>query len=158
VKSVTVDPHFLVLHWTPEYRKEATVLAPYTKGDLKLWQGQSEEAIREFNAGMSRIPEPDEHGLRFLLEYGLARAFTDQQKYTEAREHILAALQSPVRPREILPWAYVQLATIAQKSKDQTTFKLALDGVIAAEANAGRRTGAVDQALTLKRTNALPVR
>lgn len=134
------------------------MLAPYTKGDLKLWQGQSEEAIREFNAGMSRIPEPDEHGLRFLLEYGLARAFTDQQKYTEAREHILAALQSPVRPREILPWAYVQLATIAQKSKDQTTFKLALDGVIAAEANAGRRTGAVDQALTLKRTNALPVR
>jgi tetratricopeptide (TPR) repeat protein len=157
-KSVTVDPHFLVLHWTPAYRKQATALMPYTKGDLKLWQGQTEEAIQEFKTGLARIPEPDEHGLRFLLEYGLARAFTDQQKYSEAREHILLALQIPIRPREILPWAYVQLATIAQKTKDQPTFELALDGVTAAEANAGRRTGAVDQALTLKRTNALPVR
>lgn len=151
-KSITVDPHFLVLHWTPEYRKQATVLMPYTKGDLKLWEGQNEEAIQEFRTGMAQIPEPDEYGLRFLLEYGLARAYTDQQKYTEARAHIMAALQSPVRPREILPWAYVQLAIIAQNTKDESTFKSAIDAVMAAEAKAGRRTGAADRVHTLKRT------
>ena len=101
---------------------------------------------------MAQIPEPDEYGLRFLLEYGLARAYTDQEKYTEARGHIMAALQSPVRPREILPWAYVQLAIIAQKTKDESTFKSAIDAVMAAEAKAGRRTGAADRVHTLKRT------
>lgn len=151
-KSITVDPHFLVLHWTPEYRKQGTVLMPYTKGDLKLWQGQNEAAIQEFRTGLAQIPEPDEYGLRFLLEYGLARAYTDQEKYTEAKGHIMTALQSPIRPREILPWAYVQLAIIAQKTKDESTFKSAIDGVMAAEAKAGRRTGAVDRILTLKRT------
>ena len=103
VKNVTLDPHFLVLHWTPEYKAQAAALMPYTKGDLKLWQGQSEEAIKEFKAGFESIRESDEHGLRFLLEYGLARAFTDQQKYDEAKEHIRLALVNPVRPKHMLP-------------------------------------------------------
>jgi hypothetical protein len=129
---------------------------PYTKGDLKLWQGQNEAAIQEFRTGLTQIPEPDEYGLRFLLEYGLARAYTDQEKYTEAKGHIMVALQSSIRPREILPWAYVQLAIIAQKTKDESTFKTAIDSAMAAEAKAGRRTGAADRILTLKRIGFSP--
>ncbi|HEV8587943.1 MAG TPA: M1 family aminopeptidase [Pyrinomonadaceae bacterium] len=150
VKTVTLDPHFEVLHWTPEYRERAMLLGAYTKGDIKFWRGQNEEAIREFQAGLEQVSAPDHYGLRFLFEYGIARALTSQDKFADAKEHIQAALASPVKRKDVLPWAYVQQATIALRMNDEVTFQKAIKAAIIADAKAGG-TGAADQVVTLKR-------
>lgn len=149
VKTVTLDPHFLNLHWTPEYRAEAAVLLPYTRGDLKLSQGQVAEAYRQFKDALGQMPERDRYGLRFMLEYGLAQSLIDQNKMGEAKPHIQAALASPVRRADILPWVYVQLATVARSLNDEVTLRWAVDAVVNAEDAAGGRTGAVEQVRSL---------
>lgn len=150
VKSVTLDPHFLTLHWTQEYRTEAMALLPYTKADVKQSQGQATEAYREFAAALERVPEQDRYGLRFMLEYGLAQILIDQNKMGEAKTHIQAALASPTRRADVLPWVYVQLATVAKKLNDEATLRWAVNAVVTADTAAGGRTGAVEQARSLR--------
>lgn len=149
VKTVTLDPHFLTLRWTPEYRAEATALLRYTRGDLRLSQGQVVEAYNEFKDALAQMPERDRYGLRFMLEYGLAQSLIDQNKMDEARPHIHAALASPVRRADILPWVYVQMATVAKSLNDEVTLRWAANAVVNAEDAAGSRTGAVEQVRSL---------
>ncbi|MGH7629999.1 MAG: M1 family aminopeptidase [Gemmatimonadales bacterium] len=44
--SVLVDPEFEVLHWTEEYRRDAAVLEPFTRGDLALVYGRRTANMR----------------------------------------------------------------------------------------------------------------
>src|SRR5262249_36503809 len=73
VDSMTLDPHFLVLHWTREYRAQANGLVWVTRGYDRIGAGQPADAYREFEAGIERVPDPDLYGVRFELELGLAR-------------------------------------------------------------------------------------
>jgi len=149
VKSVELDPDFLYLHWTPEYRAEAEALLPYTRADLRLQQGDLDKAVNEFKSALDLVPSPDQHGLRFLLDYGLAEALIQQDKFQEAKAHVMAALTGPVRRAEVLPWVYLQLAKASKQLNDQSTLEWAVKAVISADAAAGGRTGAVEEALAL---------
>jgi tetratricopeptide (TPR) repeat protein len=149
VESVELDPHFVLLRWTPAYRTEANALLPYTKADLKLQQGKLDEAVIEFKAALDRVTDPDQPGLRFMLEYGLAESLIQQEKFQEAKPHILAALKGPARRTDILPWVYLQLATVSRHLKDQQTFEWAVKAVVTADAAAGGNTGAVEAASAL---------
>jgi tetratricopeptide (TPR) repeat protein len=153
VKSVTLDPHFLALHWTPEYRVEAEALLPYTRGELKLSEGQNEEAYKQFEAALARAPEKDLFGLRFLLEYGLGQALTELNRIDEAKTHLQAALSSHTRRADTLPWVYVQLAKVAKKLNDEALLKWAADAAIAADSAAGGRTGAVEEIRSILNPN-----
>ncbi|MEW6730844.1 MAG: M1 family aminopeptidase [Acidobacteriota bacterium] len=152
VKTIMLDPHFLILRWTPEYRAEATALLPYTRGDLKLSQGQVAEAYKEFKDALAQIPERDRYSLGFMLEYGLAQSLLEQHKEDEAKPYIQAALLRPIRRADILPWVYVQLATVAKRLNDEVTLWWAVNAVINADDAAGGRTGAVEQVRTLLNT------
>ena len=73
----------------------------------------------------------------------------EKDKMDEAKVHIQAALVSPMRRADTLPWVYVQLATAAKKLNDEATLRWAVKAVAAADAAAGGRTGAVEEVRTL---------
>jgi hypothetical protein len=149
VDRVTLDPHFLVLHWTPEYRAEAGALVPVTRGYDKVGAGKSAEAYREFEAGLDHVPDPDHYGVRFELELGLARLLIRDKKMEEAKQHLLKALASPSSRPEDLPWAYYSLARVARALNDDALFRSAIESVRTADLAAGGRTGAPEAARRL---------
>lgn len=144
VESVELDPHFHLLHWTPQYRAEATALINWTRGIDMLANNKLEEALRQFNDGLQQVPSRDVYGVRFELEYGIARVLIKQTKMEEAREHLKLALASPSQRAEDLPWVYAALATVASALHDGNTFRSAVESAKAADRAAGGRTGAVE--------------
>ncbi len=149
VEAVLLDPAYRVLHWTPEYKAEAEAVVPYTRADALLQQGRGDEAKPEFERALAQVAQPDRYGLTFLLNYGLAQLHTDRGEFAEAKTRLEAALMSPVRPPEVLPFAYVQLLRGARETHDTVGVERALTAVVAADVAAGGRTGAVEQARAL---------
>jgi hypothetical protein len=136
--SVVVDPQFEILHWTEEYRRQVAALEPYTRGDLKLLYGKSEEARALFSEGLKSVPESDPEGVRFLLEYGLGQAFLDSGRLHESREHLLRALSSSVKRPEVVPEVFAALADLAVKNGDRLGLESALRGERLAEREAAQ--------------------
>ncbi|MFN2400084.1 MAG: hypothetical protein ABR543_15800 [Gemmatimonadaceae bacterium] len=62
IDSVTLDPNFQFLHWTPEYRAIATALAPYTRANLLLASGADADAEAAFRAALADAPAANPHG------------------------------------------------------------------------------------------------
>ena len=124
-------------------------MAAYRRANTKLADGQHDEAAKEFKAGLEQAPTPDLYGVRFMLEYGLAKALFSQNRFAEAKGQLQAALANPTRRAETLSWAYLQLAPIAKKLNDQSTLRWAVDAATTADAAAGGRTGAAEQARRL---------
>jgi hypothetical protein len=149
VSSMTLDPHFIVLHWTPEYRAEASALVTVTRGYDKVATGKPAEAYQEFVAGLERVPDPDHFGVRFELELGLARLLIKDKKMEEAKQHLLKALASASSRPEDLPWAYYSLARVAKALNDDALFRSAIESVRTADLAAGGRTGATEAARRL---------
>jgi tetratricopeptide (TPR) repeat protein len=149
VSSMTLDPQFLVLHWTPEYRAQADALAAVTRGYDKVANGKPAEAYRELQAGLDHVPDPDPHGVRFELEFSLARLLIKEDKNEEAKQHLLKALASPSFRSEDLPWVYYNLARVAKNLNDDGLFRRAIDSLKAADLAAGGRTGAPEAARRL---------
>jgi hypothetical protein len=106
VASVTLDPHFQVLHSSPEYRAQAEALVPFTRAILAAVQGNLAQAHRDLRAALEQAPEPDQYGVRFHIGLGQAVLFKNEGKPAEARQHLEAALASPVRRADLLPNAY----------------------------------------------------
>ena len=148
-RSVTLDPRFLVLHWTPEYKAEAMALAEYTNANRKRAEGKLDEAQKDFSLALERIPKLDLYGAEFMLRYGLARVFISQRKWQEARTHLEIAVSSPTRPAEVLPRAYLQLARALKQLGDETSLKRAVEAAITADAAVGGRTGITNEARAL---------
>jgi hypothetical protein len=146
VDTMKLDPHFLVLHWTPEYRDQANTLIWVTRGYDKVSNGKSAEAYREFEAGLEHVPDNDNYGVRFELELGLARLLIKDNKMEEAKGHVLKALASSSSRPEDLPWAYYSLARAARALRDEPLFRSAIESLKAADAAAGGRTGAPEAA------------
>ncbi|HEX8161245.1 MAG TPA: M1 family aminopeptidase [Pyrinomonadaceae bacterium] len=153
-RSVVVDPHFLVLHWTPEYRAEAEALAGYTRANKLRSEGKNDEAQAVLAAALAHTPVPDLYDAEFLLRYSLARSLVAQKKWGEARAQLEAALASPTRRPNLLPWAYYLLARTAKELHDEAALRRAVEAATSADAAAGGHTGATGAAQALLKSAA----
>jgi hypothetical protein len=67
VTGVKLDPHFLMLRWTPEYRAEALALVGYTRGRHKIGEGgKPAEFEADLMAALTQVPTPDLYSAEFL--------------------------------------------------------------------------------------------
>jgi len=142
VQSVVLDPHYLVLHQTPEYSAEASVLATYYMAGNEREQGKLAEAEGRLKKGLNQLTEPDLNGARFMYEYGLAQISSQRKMPKEARKHLEAALASPTRRADKLPWVYVELARTAKETNDEITLLAAVHAAIAASEIIGQAEAA----------------
>lgn len=149
VQDVVLDPHYRVLRWTPEFREEASALAPYWRATVKRWNGDLATAQKDYESALRAIPQSDTFGLGFALEYGLARVFILKGELGEARSHLEEAVHRPTDVKDLLPQAYLELARIAKKQNDIAALRKAVEGVIAADTAAGGHTGTVGPAQLL---------
>jgi tetratricopeptide (TPR) repeat protein len=137
-----LDPHYLVLHQTPEYSAEAAVLATYYMAGNEREQGKLAEAEGRLKKALNQLTEPDLNGARFMYEYGLAQISSQRKMPREAREHLEAALASPTRRADKLPWVYVELARIAKDTNDENTLLAAVNAAIASSEIIGQAEAA----------------
>jgi tetratricopeptide (TPR) repeat protein len=118
VNEVVLDPEFKVLRWTPEYRAEAEAIIDFTRGDIALNRGNSDEAIAVFRRALSTVTSDDEYGLRFKLHRGLGDALAASDQIVPARDAYLAALSVPVHPEEQVPELLFSLSELYRKLGD----------------------------------------
>jgi len=149
VREVTLDPKFEFLHWTDEWAAKASILEPYLKADAARERHAYEEAEGELKTVLQNVSQPDTYGARFLYEYCLARVYFEQKRFDEAKTHLDAALESPSRDPETLPWAYYGLALFAQGTHDDSLLRFAVNATTSADAVAGGRTGTAHAARAL---------
>jgi tetratricopeptide (TPR) repeat protein len=147
--AVILDPNFQVLHWTPEYRAEAKAVAPYFLANIERERGRLTHAEEMFKDALAKVPSVDLYAERFLLQYGLARVYADQKKTKEAKEHLDAALASPTRRAETLPWAYYGYGVYAKALNDEGLLRWSVSAAASADAVAPMPTGAAELARTL---------
>jgi hypothetical protein len=105
--------------------------------------------VDQYRSGLDSLPAPDRHGAEFQLRLGLARGLLAAGDTARARVQLDSALTAPIRPAELLPLAYLELARIARQSRDTAALRRAVAAVASAEAGAGVRTAAGLQALGL---------
>jgi aminopeptidase N len=148
-RTVTVDPHFLVLHRTPAFRALKSAFAAHMQARVERDKKQYEVAEKIVREALAKEPESDIYGARFTLHVALGQLFLDQKKFAEAKIHLETALSNPSRRAEMLPWAYLYLAQAAKGLNDTATLKYAVDGAISAEAVIGGDTGAASEARSL---------
>lgn len=149
VRSVNVDPRFLVLHRTPEYRALRSAMGAYLRSNLEREQGKFDVAEKLLHDALAQETAPDLYGARFTIELGLGQLLLAQNKFAEARKHLEAAVASPSRRANVLPWAYFYLATAAKGLNDQVMLRRAVEDTITAEANIGGRGTVSRQARAL---------
>jgi aminopeptidase N len=143
VRQVELDPHYTVLHWTPEYRAEAEALVDVTRARSRFSAGDPAAAAAIYaDALATRVPADDRYGVRFSLELGYGDMLRRQDKLAEAKTHLLAALEAPVKPASRLPWAYVLLARIAAAEKDAAALATYAKAATDAEKKLPRPIGA----------------
>lgn len=150
-QSVLLDPHFLVLHWTPEYRALAAALVPLTRIQInpEMYRAdKAEEVDKILREALDRVPLPDLYGVRFMLEYGWGLMFFYQGRWKEVKQHYEAALASSTRA-DMLPEVYLQLALAAKELRDEVTLRRAAESAISADKAIGVKTGVADAARAL---------
>ena len=149
VRSAKVDPRFLVLHRTPEYRALRSAMGAYLRSNVEREQRKFDAAEKLLRDALAQEVTPDLYGALFTLELGLGQLLLAQNKFAEAREHLEAAIASPSRRVNVLPWAYFYLARVAKELNDDSTLRRAVDGAITADTSVGGRTGVSRQARAL---------
>jgi tetratricopeptide (TPR) repeat protein len=140
VNSVTLDPRYRILRWTPEYRAEADALAPATAARLRYWSGKNEEAERMLRAALTLVEsetEADLHGRRFSIEAVLGQVLAQSEQYEEARVHLEAALRAPSRRTDEVPWVYFLLGTVALALEDHALLQEVRRSIVSADVMAG---------------------
>jgi len=142
VARVELDPHFAVLHWTPEYHAEADALVDATRAYAKRLTGDTPAALALLDAGLARVPEVDRYGVRFALELSYGSLLRKTGDLPQAKLHLAAALAAPVRPADKLPWVYVTLAQIAATEHDRDAVARYAKAAVDAEAASGHPLGA----------------
>jgi hypothetical protein len=152
VDSVLLDPHYRVLRWTEELHRSAAALAGYTRADWDRRFGNRRRALDLYRRAIDSLPAPDDHGAEFLLRLGLARALVAESDTVSAKAQLDSALAAPMRPAELLPFAYLERARIARQAGDSAALRRAVAAVVSAETVAGVRTAAGPQAAGLRAT------
>lgn len=148
-RSLAVDPHFLVLHRTTQWRALKPAFAAHIRARGERDKKRYDEAEKILREALEKEAEPDLHGGRFTLEVAMGQLFLDQKKYAEAKAYFQSALLRPVRRAEVLPWAYLYLAQAAKGLNDEALLKYAVSGAVAAELALGGDTGAATEARSL---------
>ena len=138
-----LDPHYTVLHWTPEYRAEAEAFADCTRAYEKRAEGDLPAAAALFQTALDRAPPPaaDRYGVRFLIELGFGRLLQRQGDRVAARAHLLAAVAAPSPAPEHLPRAYLYLAELAADDHDRDAVQRFARAATDAEAAGGHPIG-----------------
>jgi hypothetical protein len=141
VRDLILDPEYQVLHWTPQYHKEAPLLAAYWAAFVKD-DTQHEAAIVDLENAIKQMPADDTVGARFMLEELMARLLAgDDHRLGEAKAHLERGLMSASRRTERLGWAYFLLGYIASKLGDDATLQVATEGAVASDALASSWSG-----------------
>ncbi len=154
VRQLELDPHYTVLHWTPEYRAEAEALVDVTRARARANAGDHAGAAAIYADALTRVPADDRYGVRFSLELGYGDMLRRQDKLVEAKTHLVAAIESPVRPASRLPWAYVLLARIAAAQKDAAALATYAKAATDAEKKLPRPIGAAAAVAALRTDSA----
>jgi hypothetical protein len=136
-RAVTVDPHYLVLHRTPELRALRPALGAQARASLERNKQHFDQAEKILREALGQTIDPDLYGARFTLLVSLGQVFLEQKRFDEAKTHLQMALASPSRRAEVLPRAYLSLAKAAKALNDEGTLKFAVNGAITAEAAIG---------------------
>jgi tetratricopeptide (TPR) repeat protein len=144
VKSVTLDPHFQVLHWEPEYREQAQALVRVQRVLQLRIAGQNDEAIKQGELELSQLTQagqPDRYGVEFAICYHLGRVKGIQAKTDEALAYYLRAIKCSSRDTALLAYAYFRVAELARSKGDQPLFDWARANAINADLLAGNKDG-----------------
>jgi len=128
MREVKDDPHYTILHWTPEYRALATALIPYTRWGYRRYDGVDADLAESLGA----VPANDAYGARFAIEYAWARIQIGRRNWGEAKRLLSDALAEHVTRIESVPWAYLRLAQVESELKDVAAQRDALQRALAA--------------------------
>jgi tetratricopeptide (TPR) repeat protein len=134
IRSVVLDPHFRVLHWLPDLRAAALARAPVFHAASLRNAGKLDEAESLLRKAIENISQPDEHGARFLDEFGLARISMERKNWRDAQSHLDSALEAPSRDKSFLPWVYYFYAMVAQSLNDDVKLHWAVQATLEADA------------------------
>jgi hypothetical protein len=118
VRSVTLDPHYEILHTNAALQAEAEALRFWLKGLMFQGNDQDEAALAAFQEGVQNLPAPDTYGVEFRLRTDIAGYHRRAERWDEARREYEQALSCAVRPAETLARVYLHLAQIAKKQGD----------------------------------------
>jgi hypothetical protein len=128
MREVKDDPHYTVLHWTPEYRALATALAPATRWNYRRYEGVDADLA----AALAAVQRDDAYGTRFAIEYAWARTHIGRNNWSEAKRLLTDAMAERVVRTESVPYAYLSLARADSELKDVPAQRDALQRALAA--------------------------
>jgi hypothetical protein len=140
--AVQLDPDYQILRWTDSYRQEAKARIPHTIAVNAFLEGETDKAISLYRAALTKQPQANIHGIRFLLRYGLAEALFAKDEFPAALASLNDGLAQRQIPVDILPLAHLLRAKIASKQQDAAAFAAAAQEVRRADQAAGGNTGA----------------
>jgi len=141
VKSVELDPHFKILHWTPASRQQARDLLRVSRVMQLRMQGKAEEAIRQGEqelAELSRAGQPDPYAVEFSICYQLGRLKGIQARPDEALAYYQRAIKCSARDTSLLAYTYYRIAELAYAKHDQALLSWAKANAINADLLAGK--------------------
>lgn len=157
VHSVQLDPHYTILHATPELWAEAEARRFVTRGKL-LWEDDDvDQALEVFMRGLEQIQEVDVWGIEFLTRLHIGWIHQEQGRLDEALTEYEMALASAIRPADYLARLYLNFAAIARERGDHERLLWATRNVFTAERLLGKETETSREAREMLRAIAAPV-
>lgn len=152
VHSVRLDPHYTILHATPEQWAEAQARRFVTRGKM-LWEDdETDEALALFREGLESVSELDTHGTEFLLRLHIGWIHQQQGRFDEAMGEYERALACVVRPPDQLARLYVNIAAVAREQADHRRAEWAARNALIAERVVGKESEASREARQILET------
>lgn len=140
VHAVRLDPHYTILHATPEQWTEAEARRYLTKGKMIWDEDEPDHALAVFHEGLELIPEADPHGIEFLLRLHIGWLRQERGEFNEALAEYELAVDQAVRPADFLSRLYLNLATVAQELGDSKRKWWAARNALNIESSLGKET------------------
>ena len=141
VTAVQVDPHYRILHQTPEYSAESSDLVPDTRARLLMQDGRTAEAEAILSRALDRAPAPDAYAVTFSVANALARIAEDRQDWSAASDLAEHAVEAPTRRVDLLPFTYLRLARASKHLGRWERAAFASRAALSAAVSAGDTTG-----------------
>ena len=141
ITGVQVDPHYRILHETPEYTAEAAALVPDTRARLLVQDGRTAEAEAILSRALKRLPVPDAYAVTYSVANALARIAEGREDWRAVSELAERAIEAPTRRPDLLPFTYLRLARASKQLGRWDRVAFASRGALSAAASAGDTTG-----------------
>jgi aminopeptidase N len=140
VAEVLLDPHFQVLHFTPDSKAQADVLTPATKAEWLGNKGDFMNAANTLALAEKVLKDADPFGLEFSVRYHLAQFKYRMGDNVSAKKEADLALACPAKIDKYLPLLLQLLMYIDEKNKDDAGARWAATALVQAEKRMGQRT------------------